>query len=193
MTTQQQPHVAKRTRLDHRTLSRVVAAALMPIGPACVAVIRLVIPDPDQPGLDPAEVIESMRLVQILGLPALFTLLPGIYAALHLTRRYRPHLTAWAAAFLIPAYLGMAALGAIDYFTLAGHEVNLDPQTMTQVTDRLWALTAIPTTIFVIGHIIGTVLLGIIIFQAKLAPPWAAAMLTASQLLHFIAIMTGLP
>ena len=64
---------------------------------------------------------------------------------------------------------------------------------MTQVTDRLWALTAIPTTIFVIGHIVGTVLLGIIIFQAKLAPPWAAAMLTASQPLHFIAIMTGLP
>ncbi len=46
---------------------------------------------------------------------------------------------------------------------------------------------------FVIGHIVGTVLLGIIIFQAKLAPPWAAAMLTASQPLHFIAIMTGLP
>ncbi len=64
---------------------------------------------------------------------------------------------------------------------------------MTQVTDQLWALTGIPTTIFVIGHIVGTVLLGIIIFQAKLAPPWAAAMLTASQPLHFIAILTGLP
>jgi hypothetical protein len=192
MTTQQLPGVAEHTRLDVRTLSRVVAAILMPTGPACVAVIRLVIPDPTNPGLDPAAVIESMRLVQILGLPALFTLLPGIYAALHLARRYRPRLTAWTAAFLVPAYLGMAALGAIDYFTLAGHEVNLDPQTMTQVTDRLFALTAVPTMVFVIGHIVGTILLGIIVFQAHLTPAWVAALLMVSQPVHLVAIVTSL-
>ena len=90
MTTQQLPNVVRQPGLDIRTVSRVVAAILMPIGPACVAVIRFIIPDPDQPGQNPAEVIDSMQLVHILGLPALFALLPGIYAALHLTRRYRP-------------------------------------------------------------------------------------------------------
>ncbi len=192
MTTQQLPDVGREPGLDTRTVSRVVAAILMPVGPACVAVIRFIIPDPDQPRQDPAEVIESMRLVQILGLPALFTLLPGIYAALHLTRRYRPRLTAWATAFLVPGYLGMTTLGAIDYFTLAGHEVNLDPQAMTQVTDRLWALTAVPTIVFVVGHVVGTILLGVIAVHAQLAPVWVGALLILSQPLHVIAVGTSL-
>ncbi len=193
MSTQQRPDVLRQPGLDNRTVSRVVAAILMPIGPACVAVIRFIIPDPGRPGQNPAEVIESMQLVHILGLPALFTLLPGIYAALHLTRRYRPRLTAWTTAFLVPAYLGMTALGALDYFTLAGHQVNLDLPTMSRVTDRLFALTAAPTIVFVVGHVVGTILLGVITVRAQLAPAWVGALLILSQPLHVIAIVTTLP
>jgi hypothetical protein len=178
---------------DTRTLSRVVAAVLMPIGPACVAVIRLVIPDDSAPAGDPVAELAALRLVHTFGIPAMFTLLPGIYAALHLTRRYRPVFTAWVAAFLVPAYLGMAALGAVDYFTLAAAEAGLDAQTTAQVTDRLWSLTIIPTVVFVVGHIVGTVLLGLVVLSSRLTPAWVAVLLMVSQPLHLVAIVTGQP
>ncbi|MFC7640687.1 hypothetical protein ACFQX6_06500 [Streptosporangium lutulentum] len=128
MSGQTPPGVPARTRRDARALGRVVSAVLMPVGPACVAVIRLVMPGASGDiGAEVAANLDAQRLALLLGLPALFTLLPGAYTALHLGRRYRPALTAWAAAFLIPGYLGMTVLGAGDYAVLAATGIGLDP------------------------------------------------------------------
>jgi hypothetical protein len=156
--------------------ARLFLAVLMPVGPACVAVLRLVLAEGG-----PAEA------VLWLGLPALFTLIPGAYAALSLARPYAPALTAWTAAFLIPGYLGMTTLVAGDAATVAAARIGLDAATTTRLTDEIMALTAVPVMVFVAGHIVGTVLLGVLAFRARLMPRWAAALMALSQPLHLVA------
>ncbi|MBE3011180.1 hypothetical protein IL992_18560 [Microbispora sp. NEAU-D428] len=177
-------------RRDLRTASRVVSAILMPIGPACVAVIRLVIPGGSgDVGAEVAANPGAQRLVLLLGIPALFTLLPGAYAALHLGRRHRPVLAAWAAVFLIPGYLGMTVLGAGDSAVLAGRNIGLAPSDITRLSEEILFLNMVPALVFVVGHIAGTVLLGVLAIRARLIPLWAAALLTVSQPLHLTAIV----
>jgi hypothetical protein len=40
--------------------------------------------------------------------------------------------------------------------------------------------------LFVIGHILGLVLIGIALWRGHVLPSWAALMIAASQILHFI-------
>ncbi|WP_066936898.1 hypothetical protein [Microtetraspora fusca] len=193
MSDQSLPGMPARARRDSRTLGRVTAAFLMPIGPACVAVIRFVIPGwSGDVGADVAAHPDAQRLALILGIPALFTLLPGAYAALRLGRRHRPILTAWTAAFLIPGYLGMTVLGANDYGVLAATDIGLDPKTVTRLSDEIFGLSAIPGLVFVVGHIVGTLLLGVLAYRARLTPRPAAIALTFSQPLHLTAVILNI-
>lgn len=177
-------------RRDLRTASRVVSGILMPIGPACVAVIRFVIPGGSgDVGAEVAANPSAQRLVLLLGIPALFTLLPGAYAALRLGRRHRPVLAAWTAVFLIPGYLGMTVLSAGDSAVLAGYNIGLAPSAITRLSEEILVLTMVPGLVFVVGHIVGTALLGVLMIRARLIPLWAAALLTVSQPLHLTAIV----
>jgi len=116
---------------------------------------------------------------------------PGAYAALRLLRRYRPVLTAWTGALLIPAYLALTAgamLGAAD---LAAIEFGVAPD---EVTARSVALLATPMMasmllLFVVGHVVGTVLLGIAACVARVIPLWAGVLLAISQPLHVTAVV----
>lgn len=41
--------------------------------------------------------------------------------------------------------------------------------------------------VFVVGHVIGTVLLGIAMWRSRAVPRWAAAITAVAQPLHFVA------
>lgn len=180
------------TRVDLRRLDRIVAALLMPLGPAAVAVLRFVIPgEPvaESVAADPG----AQRLVLGLGVVAVFTLLPGAYSAIHLLRREAPRLTAWTAALLLPGYLGMSGLFALDAFVMASHDAGLAPADFTRVAE---AITALPSSTvlmlaFLVGHIVGTVLLGAAALAARAVPLLIGALLILSQPLHLVAVMTG--
>lgn len=182
-----------RPRADLRRLDRIVAAILMPLGPAAIAVLRFVIPgEPvaESVAADPG----AQRIVLGLGVVAVFTLLPGAYSALHLLRRSAPRLTAWTAALLIPGYLGMSALFGLDAFTMASYDAGLAPAEAELVAD---AMVALPTSTilmlaFLIGHIAGTVLLGAAALAARAVPVTVGILLIISQPLHLVAVMTSL-
>ncbi len=173
-------------------MKRLPAGLLLPIGPACVAVIRFVIPGGSgDVGAEVAADPGAQRLVLLLGLPALFTLLPGAYAALRITRPHRPRLTAWAGGLLIPGYLAMTVLAAGDNAVMAGHDIGLPPATVTRLSDEIMSLTAVPVLVFVVGHIAGTILLGLAAWG--LVPKWASAALIVSQPLHLLAVVVTAP
>lgn len=174
-------------------------AALMPIGPAAVAVLRYVLPYDTTDSIatmvakvdaDPA----GQRLAMWLGMVAAFTLVPGVLAALRLTRRRAPALTALSAVLLVPGYLALnIMLGGPDATVLAGVEHGIDTGTLTRLSEALAAdaPAVIGSTVFVIGHLFGTVLLGVTLWRAKvLGWAWAAVM-SVSQPLHLVAAMTG--
>jgi hypothetical protein len=180
---------AARQPADVRRLDRRVAAVLMPIGPAAVAVLRFVLP------ADPAAHPGAQRLVVWLGLVAVLTLLPGALAAIRLLRRYTPLLATWIAALLVPGYLGMTALIVADAGTLGAIDLGLPAGQVTELSDATFAVPTmtILVLLFVVGHIVGTLLLGIAAFRARLMPRPVAGALAVSQFVHLAAVIGGWP
>jgi hypothetical protein len=184
---------------DTRTLQRWVAALLMPIGPAAVALLRFTIP---YDGLDtPATIVSKVAAspaaqsaVLWLGLVALFTLVPGAFAVLKLVRPRAPWLSLTGAALLIPGYLGLFGAGAgADLYVYVGTRAGIDRGLLA---DLLQLATGHPTVaiagfVFVAGHILGSIALGLALWRsATVHWVWAAAM-TVSQPLHLYAALTG--
>lgn len=182
---------ARRPRADLRHLERMAAAVLMPIGPAAVAALRFLYVDPATGHVDP----RAQQAVLWLGVVGLFTLLPGAYAALKLLKRSAPRLAAWSGAFLIPGYLAMPALLAVDAFAAVAPGVRLDAATEDRILDALMALPhlSVLVLVFVVGHVVGTLLLGVAMIAGRAAPLVVGVLMTVSQPLHLTAVIIGNP
>ena len=131
-TVTERPSAATLRLSDTRTLARWTAAILMPIGPAAVAVLRFVLPydTNDSAAVMIAKVqadVASQQAVIVLGLIALFTLVPGAYAVTRLTRPGAPRLTAVAAPLLIAGYLGLGWTGTVDLLPLVAPAAGVEP------------------------------------------------------------------
>ncbi len=151
---------------------------LLPIGPAAIAVLRLVLPydttdDAATVARKVAEAPGAQSLVVWLGFVAMLTLVPAVVWIAGAIREKAPKTTIAAVLLLVPAYLTSGLLVAEDAAMLSGAVVSHP------------ALDA-ATAVFVVGHVIGTVLLGVAMWQAGL-PRWAAIVTAVSQPLHFVA------
>ncbi len=171
---------------------RLLTAALMPIGPAAVAVIRLIYPPDAAAALARPDTMEA---VLWLGFVATFTLIPGAYAALGLLRGPTPRLHRWTGAFLLPGYLAMMTLGFFDTLWAAAPAAGL---TLAQVETLGAAAESvgpgiITLLIFVLGHVVGTVLLGVASLRGRLMPTVVAVALIVSQPLHLVAVVAAQP
>ena len=80
-----------RTHADLRTFDRILAAILMPLGPAAAAVTRYVIPA-EPVGASVTADPGAQRLVLAMGIVITFTMVPGALAALRLIRRRAPRM-----------------------------------------------------------------------------------------------------
>ncbi|MDF2555007.1 MAG: hypothetical protein K0R60_902, partial [Microbacterium sp.] len=118
-----------------------------------------------------------------------FTMVPGLYAALRLLRRRSPRLTAWTAAILMPAYLAMLA-GGMDAATMAAYDAGFTPAEMDRLNMAMWMLpsTMVFGVVFVIGHIVGTVLLGVTMIVSRTTSVLVGVAMAISQPLHFVAL-----
>jgi hypothetical protein len=151
---------------------------LLPIGPAAIAVLRLILPydttdDPATITQKAAAAPDTMNWVIWLGFIAMLTLAPAVLWIAAQTRTQAPKTTTVATILLVPAYLALGLLVAEDAAARTGTTLSHP------------ALDA-ATGVFVVGHVIGTVLLGAAMWQAGL-PRWAAAATAISQPLHFVA------
>jgi hypothetical protein len=151
---------------------------LLPVGPAAIAVLRLILPyDTTDDAQTIIEKVAADRAAQNaviwLGLVAMLTLVPAV---IWIANRIRPaarKTTTAAVVLLVPAYVSTGLLVAQDAAALQ-HTTITHP-----------ALDA-TTAIFVAGHVIGTVLLGAAMWRAEI-PKWAAVATIVSQPLHFVA------
>jgi hypothetical protein len=188
------------TVADTRTFSRWTAAIILPIGPAAVALLRFVLPydTVDDAKTMAAKVIAEPgrgSAVLWLGLIAILTLVPGAYAAGKLARRRAPKLTLVALALLIPGYLSLAWLGAEDQLLWSGAHAGVDAATTTRIAEAVHPTTSIAGLLFVMGHVLGTILLGVALWRSKVIARWAAAAVIVSQPIHVVAavIVTSHP
>jgi hypothetical protein len=176
-----------------------VLAALLPVGPAAVGVLRFLLPYGTTDSLA-QQVAATYRdgtsetVVLWLGLVATLTLVPGFLLAARLTRRGAPGLTAAATGLVVPAYLCLGAVLTADALLWSSERAGLPPVLATGVLSHPHPAVELATVIFVIGHVLGTVLFGLALLRTRVIPAWAGWAMLVSQPLHAVAaVVLGLP
>jgi hypothetical protein len=182
----------RQSRLDRRTA--LVLAVLMPLGPACVAALRGLMPTfSSDNGIGVAQAVAAapgrQSAVVWFGYAAVLMLVPGVLAAAQLTRRTAPLLTWWAMALLVPAYLMLGGIVGGDALAWSAHDAGLGLSNAGQLYDHQHPSVVVATVIFVIGHVVGTVLLGLALLRSRRVPTAFGWALTVSQPLHFVAFV----
>ncbi len=170
---------------------------LLPIGPLCVGFLRLLLPyygTSDNVAAARAVVAQPGResAVLWLGLAAVLTLVPGVYAA----RGFLPatRLRSWAIGLVVAGYLCLPALLAGDLILWVGADQELDPAVTGRLLDSLHPSFSVALGVFIVGHVLGTVALGIACLRSEKLPPVICWALIVSQPLHFVTtVFLGLP
>ena len=177
---------------DVRGLSRWTAAVILPIGPAAVALLRYFLPydTVDDSSTMTSKVMAEpgrMSLVLWLGFIALLTLVPAAYSVGRMTRRRAPLVTAIALFLVVPGYLALPWLAGEDQLLWSGTEAGLDANTITRLAETTHPTMAVAGVFFVLGHVLGTILLGVAMWRSKVVARWAAVAVIVSQPIHFVA------
>ena len=184
---------------DLRHVSRLLAALVLPIGPLAVAGLRYVLPyfsasTPRETATDVLAAEGRQSVVLWLGLIATFTLLPGVLAVGRLTRRGAPKMTAAAMLMVVPGYLALTYMIGSDLVLWTGARAGLDPSALAELADTVHPTSNIAAVVFVVGHVIGTVLLGLALLRSSSVPAWAAIVTVVAQPMHFVAfVILGSP
>jgi hypothetical protein len=187
-------------RSDARSGWRVLLAVTTPFVPLYVALARYLMPYDmaDTPegifaGMVQHPGYESVAAwVGVLLVP---TCVSGVVAVAWLSRRHAPVLTTVG---LTLAFLGFVALFASDSFgslipqVVAAHP-ELDAGTAYALGSgmEMSAVSNVTGLVFVLGHLTGTVVLGIALFRSHVVPQWIALALAVSQPIHLLSVMTG--
>jgi hypothetical protein len=183
---------ARRVR-DVRSFQRYAAAVIMLVPATCVALGRLFQTD-DSDTRRTLDLIaanpDRQFTFALLGFIGLVTVVPAFLAAASLSRRRRPVLTTVALAVNLMAYLGAFAMSAIDNLYVIGASLPADQRDVAAIViDKMWS-TGIPgvsTNLFVLGHIVGAILMGLALRGSIATVGWLAMLLTTPM--HVLAFV----
>jgi hypothetical protein len=178
---------------DLRRFQRSVAAAVLLVPASAVTVARLFMTD-DSDTRRALDVIAAdpgrQRTVAWLGLLAALTVVPAFLALGRLARRRRPLLATIAVGVNLVAYLGGYAMFAIDSLYLAGASVPAQQRDgAAALIDAMWSTgpSGVSTALFVVGHVVGAILMGLALRGSIPVVGWLAMIL--SQPGHVIAFV----
>ena len=186
---------------DARTVWRALLAVTAPLAAAGVTVGRYLLPydtgDPAEAIFDKLVAATTFQawVIWIGGLLSL-VVCAGVVAVAWLSRRRAPVLTTVAVLLALPGYLALTAGG--PYGDLLTHAVGTDPTLDrgtalalgTGMASSAWTSTL--GLIFIGGHLLGTVVLGLAALRARALPRWVAIGLAVSQPIHLASVLTGI-
>lgn len=188
------PSSSVTTSHRHSTAARLGILLVLPLAPAFVAVLRFILPY--YQSTETADVVRDVTAHQgtqnaviWLGFLASLTLPVAAVLAARPFAAGAPRLTTVAELLLVPAYLCLPWLVAGDVNVLRGVQENIEPATIATFYESAHPIVGLGLGIFVAGHVIGTVLLGIAAIRTRAIPLWAGVALTVCQPLHFIALV----
>ena len=174
-------------------------ALLLPVGPLAIGVLRLVLPyytASSSADMVAAVAAHPARQTAVLWLAyvGVLTLVPGLFVAARVSRDAAPRLTAWALGLAVPGYLSMAMMLGSDDLLWSTHHAGLSATDSASVVSAAHPAVGVSLGVFVVGHVVGTVLLGLALLRSGRIPAWAAWAITVSQPIHFIAtVVLGSP
>jgi hypothetical protein len=184
---------------DARTVWRVLLAITAPIAASMIAIFRFSLPynTPDEPEVifekllaDPGFENAAIWFGPLLA-P---TVVAGVVAVAWVSRRRAPLLTTIGTVLAFVGFAALVAGGSLSDLVvtatangLVGHDLGYQVASAAQASPQTAALGGV----FVFGHLVGTVLLGVALWRSR-AVHWSyAAALTISQPIHLVAAMTG--
>jgi hypothetical protein len=181
---------SQRSAFDRRAL-----AIVMVIGPLAIAVVRGILPyfTTDSTTVMAAKVAAHQgaeTAVIWLTFVAMLTLVPGVIALGMLARRGSARLGTIGLVLAVAAFLSLfwSTTAGEDNVALAAARIGMSPGTTGALVTAMSGILPIglASNLFVLGHIVGLVLISIALWRGRLVPTWAALLLGVSQLLHFV-------
>jgi hypothetical protein len=179
---------------DLRTGWRVALAIALPVGPLLVTLARAVMPywTSDDPATAMAAIAAAPETMDVLiWLGALLTpcMIVSMLTLGYVARRGAPVLATVGTVLSFGAYAMWGATGNLDYtasvLLAAGYRVD-EVVTLTGHLDGTGLSIAVGT-FWVLGHILGLVILAIALHRARVLPLWAAVVMALSQPIHLVA------
>jgi hypothetical protein len=180
--------------VDGRTLRRWVTAACMIIAPVAVAVVRAVIPYGGTPSetldgyLTPTYVYPILAAAEVA---AVFTMAFAMLGLGRLIQARTPILALIGTPIATLGWSMIAVLGTMDsvYYELAkvGHGVAIGPSLFVQMQNN--SETGLFVGLFILGHLVGTLLLGIGLLVSRRTPIWAGVAVIVGDVLHPFAFL----
>lgn len=178
-----------------RTFRR-YAAAVIPFVPATfVGIGRLFATDDSgtRAALDLIATNPDRQFIFVLlGYLGLVTVVPAFLAAARMSRRRGPVLTTVALAVNLVAYLGSFAMPAIDNLYLISAQLPAGQRDVGAIIiDTMWStgLAGVSAGLFVLGHLIGAILMAFALRGSIPAVGWIAMLLTPfAHVLAFVVL-----
>jgi hypothetical protein len=181
---------------DVRTLRRITAALSIVLGPLAVGIVRATVPavNPHNGQAAIAAVVATPDMARISLAAGVVATLFLPFAVMGLTRlvmRRAPVLAMLGGVLALVGWAMVPALVTRDAMTYAMAYSGANPVQLSALWDQVNGNTAVSTLLiaFIVGHELGTLLLGIGLARARVVPLWAAAAVVIAMLLHPVAVL----
>jgi hypothetical protein len=140
-----------------------------------------------------ATVRESFLAAQWFGLLGILAFLPATLGVMRLARRGAPSLSLIGGSLALAGYacgLGLATLDAVTWEMLSFGNRSV----MGSLLDRVGNNPEFGVILlsFVVGHVLGSLLLGVALIRARAVPLWAGALFTIGVPVHLVAHISSL-
>jgi hypothetical protein len=178
---------------DVRRFQRRIAALVLLVPATSVGIGRLFQTNDEntREALDAIAANPDRQFVfNLLGYLGIVTVVPAFLAAARLCRRRRPVMTTIALGVNLVAYLGAWAMGAVDNLYLIGAELPVEQRdTAAVIIDKMWSsgLAGVSTGLFVLGHVLGAILMAFALRGSIPTVGWLAMLLTTPA--HVVAFV----
>jgi hypothetical protein len=132
----------------------------------------------------------GVRLSDLMLVAAVLLLVPAFMGAMRVLRNRAPLLGYLGGSLATVGFVCLFGMIAQDGVALEMVRRGGSQADMAAVLDRAMhqdAILVTMTMVFVAGHILGTTLLGVGLYRARVIPVWAAAAVAVSQPVHFVA------
>ena len=185
---------------DARTVWRILLAIAGPPLALYVAIARFLLPydmsDTPEMIFDKLVAHPGFSMISMwIGVVLAPTCIAGVVAVGWLSRRRVPIMTTIG---LILAVVGFTCLAVGNTFgelstALVASHPEFDRATAYALGAglELGPVSNLTGTLFVFGHLIGTIILGLALWRSHAVPSWAAILLAVSQPIHLASVMLG--
>jgi hypothetical protein len=193
-------NTADSTDWDARTVWRILLAVAGPPLAIYVAIARFLLPydmsDTPEMIFDNLIAHPDFSMISMwIGVVLAPTCIAGVVAVGWLSRRRVPILTTIG---LILAVVGFTCLAIGNTFgelstALVARHPEFDRATAYALGAglELGPVSNLTGTLFVFGHLLGTIILGVALWRSHTVPSWSAILLAVSQPIHLASVMLG--